>query len=310
MAETPTNQPQTLPTDLERAIFEAAAHAYPLSILRFMLVAWRLKLWLVKSGQQISFHFVTQTVILRLEPLLYHTIVVGHVFKSNAPVDYPIFPTKLLHLIQPTPTRTPGNFVRHLLVPTTVNDARVMLSACRRIESLWTTTMRDGELFWLIEDLPLKQLCCNIQGLFGSQRRIEFRHRLFSKITHLELLDHYMGEEIWPELALIPRLTHICFHEPRFADIWLLLLRTCTSLRVLVVLDKQRLHKVLAQHWDEHALALDTRFVAMDLPPAYQDFTAGARTGNDYWSRAEDFIAKRRAGEIDRTEFSFCKALF
>jgi hypothetical protein len=47
-----------LPADLERAIFEIAAHARPVSIPTFMLVAWRVKTWLVKYDSWIPFCFI------------------------------------------------------------------------------------------------------------------------------------------------------------------------------------------------------------------------------------------------------------
>jgi hypothetical protein len=38
----------------------------------------------------------------------------------------------------------------------------------------------------------------------------------------------------------------------------------------------------------------------MDLDSEDSDWQIGTRTGNDYWARAENFIAKRKAGIIDR----------
>ncbi|KAJ6580665.1 hypothetical protein B0H19DRAFT_1250973 [Mycena capillaripes] len=126
MAETPKNQPQTLPTDLERVIFETAAHARPQSIPKLMLVAWRVKLW--------------------LEQLLYQTMMVGLASNLDVPIGHPIFPTNLLHLIQPTPTRVPGDFVRHLFLVANIDDARAILSACCRIENLWLSTLESETL--------------------------------------------------------------------------------------------------------------------------------------------------------------------
>ncbi|KAJ6539431.1 hypothetical protein B0H19DRAFT_1179052 [Mycena capillaripes] len=169
-----TNEPQTLPTELERAIFEIAAPARPLSIPKFMLVAWRVTLW--------------------LEPLLYETIAVGNKSGVYYGLDvskwHPIFPRDLLHLLHSPSARIPGVFERHLFlaaVLTPVDDARALLSTCRRIENLWINTTEDGVLFSLIEDLPLTQLYCNIHS---AQQRIDFSHRLFSKLTHLEVFDN------------------------------------------------------------------------------------------------------------------------
>ncbi|KAJ6463149.1 hypothetical protein C8R47DRAFT_1202082 [Mycena vitilis] len=46
-------------------------------------------------------------------------------------------------------------------------------------------------------------------------------------------------------------------------------------------------------------LAEDVRFVSM----VSDDWVMGALAGVDYWTRAEDFIAKRRSGEINSLEY-------
>ncbi|KAJ7131272.1 hypothetical protein C8R44DRAFT_871785 [Mycena epipterygia] len=44
----------------------------------------------------------------------------------------------------------------------------------------------------------------------------------------------------------------------------------------------------------------DPRFVMMQLEYYEEDWQAGILTGDDYWVRADDFIAKRIAREIER----------
>jgi len=268
-----------LPPELERAIFETAAHIRPLSIPRFMLVAWRVKIW--------------------LEPLLYQTVVLSQRadYPHNLQGHIPCFQSHiLLSLIQSKSVRFPGGSVRNLFFPAGISteDTSAILSACRSVENLWMTPNIDGELFSLIEDLQLSQLYCNLKCIFGSRRHIDFTHRLFAKITHLEIFGHNFDpteREMYTELALLPHLTHLCFNDERFTDICLTLLKTCKSLRVLVILERT-LNTPLE-------VAKDPRFVVMYCNWEAKDWRMGAHSGIDYWSRAEEFIAKRRSGEID-----------
>jgi hypothetical protein len=187
-----------------------------------------------------------------------------------------------------------------LLLPwASIEDANTILSACRSVENLWISTA-DRDLLPLLEDLPLKQLSCNLKALFRPQP-IDFTHKLFSMITHLEVFgvsdmsgfdspDH----DKWRGLAHIPHLTNLSFNDDGIVGVWPALLRTCKSLRVLVVLQA-----TIAGHPDEQELAKDPRFVAMGCEFETKDWRMGAHTGIDYWSRAEDLVAKRRSGEID-----------
>jgi hypothetical protein len=179
-----------------------------------------------------------------------------------------------------------------------------VLSACPRVADLWITDSIDSTvmnvLFPLIEDLPLTSLTCNLHHLFG--RAIDFTHRLFAQITHLKLFDwpSSVEPEIWHNLALIPHLTHLAFTHPTFITVCLTLLQTCPSLRVLVCVGLYQMQQVIDGHRDEEELVKDPRFVLMNHQNQTRDWQVAAHTGNDYWSRAEDFVAKRRSGEIDR----------
>jgi hypothetical protein len=179
-----------------------------------------------------------------------------------------------------------------------------VLSACPRVADLWITDSIDSTvmnvLFPLIKDLPLTSLTCNLHHLFG--RAIDFTHRLFAQITHLKLFDwpSSVEPEIWHNLALIPHLTHLAFTHPTFITVCLTLLQTCPSLRVLVCVGLFQMQKVIDGHRDEEELVKDPRFVLMNHQNQTRDWQVATHTGNDYWSRAEDFVAKRRSGEIDR----------
>jgi hypothetical protein len=122
---------------------------------------------------------------------------------------------------------------------------------------------------------------------------------LFSTITHLGIFHRPSDHEIWRGLAYIPHSTNLSFKDERLVGgVWLNLLRTCKSLRVLVVL-YQRLDAIIAGHHDEQELVKDSRFVAMGCQSQTKDWRMGAHTVVDYWSRTEALVAKRRSGQID-----------
>ncbi|KAJ6464704.1 hypothetical protein DFH09DRAFT_1226298 [Mycena vulgaris] len=186
------------------------------------------------------------------------------------------------------------------------DDTQVILSACPVVENFWIASgMQLEDLIRTIEDLPLKHLYCRMDSIFGSYSKIDFKHRIFTHITHLQIFDMSFPGGIdmgmWGGLALAPHLTHLCFDDEIFLPLCLTLLHTSTYLRVLVVLNTA-LVKRLDQPMlvgDKPALLNDHRFIFMSCERYAQGWHTGARTGLDFWSWAEDFIARRRSGEID-----------
>ncbi|KAF7334937.1 hypothetical protein MVEN_02243400 [Mycena venus] len=228
-----------------------------------MRVAWRVENW--------------------VEPFLYRTVVLrafllpgNHVEEHIAHSADTLFP-----ILEAKP------FARHSVNP-------------------WTEL---PHLFSIIQDLPLKHMYCAFEFLFGSPRAIDFTHPLFSQITHLEIFDHPHtldpSNSVWHNLATIPFLTHLAFEDPFFVYICLTLLSTCHSLRVLVVRGGPQWNRLgnlsIAGHRDEQQLAKDPRFVMMGW--GIRDWQLGAHGGTDYWSQAEDWVAKRRSGDIDARQY-------
>ncbi|KAJ7127280.1 hypothetical protein C8R43DRAFT_1211138 [Mycena crocata] len=120
-------------------------------------------------------------------------------------------------------------------------------------------------------------------------------------ITHLELFDTLDDEaDDFAGLALIPHLSHLSFNTG-FNPVFSVLLDTCKSLQVLVILED---HPSTTEDFPGvAALAEDLRFISMTCIECIQDWHMGAHTGIDYGWRAEEFIAKRQSGEIDRLQY-------
>ncbi|KAJ6476534.1 hypothetical protein C8R47DRAFT_661099 [Mycena vitilis] len=274
-----------LPPELERYIFEICALSRPVEIPTLMLVAWRVKNW--------------------VEPLLYRSITVGY---TKSLKGYPIFTwDTLLAALRSRPTAFFVANVRHLNIfqaldhPETVGYAEELLSVSTGVENLAISSQLTKE-YDMIErvapSMPLRHLYTKPAPLF---RTFPSTHPLFSQITHLEVKANG-GEEdiICARLPLLPRLTHLAFADARFVSRYRDLLLACKTLRVLVTFwvfrPSERTFRI--------ALAQDLRAVFMKRSIHLMDWQMGIHTGVDFWSRAEDWNARRRSGEIDAQEFN------
>ncbi|KAJ7138752.1 hypothetical protein C8R43DRAFT_1131916 [Mycena crocata] len=100
----------------------------------------------------------------------------------------------------------------------------------------------------------------------------------------------------------MPHLTH--FSIMTFSSRLLIpdFFKSCKSLQVLVMagLEGTDFKDI---HLKVHQLPEDTRFVLMPLLDRAEEWYRGACMGANYWLRAENFIAKRRSGQIPVSQF-------
>ncbi|KAJ7182990.1 hypothetical protein C8R43DRAFT_1116602 [Mycena crocata] len=196
-------------------------------------------------------------------------------------------------------------------------DEDIILCACSSVDNLWLTSHSEtSSLLSRIIPLPLKHLHCFLGRIIGVH--IDFTHSLFAQIMHLQIFDTVLPTSqaaLWSGpagLAAIPHLSHLAFDE-WYLILWITVLRTCMYLHVLIALAGPprlstrpgSLHLSACQRFnldDTHPhvreLAEDPRFVLMSCPDFLEDWQMGAQGGTDYWTRAEDFVAKRRLGAI------------
>ncbi|KAF7342160.1 hypothetical protein MVEN_01803800 [Mycena venus] len=269
-----------LPVELERKIFELAAHSHSKSIPILFLVAHRVKLW--------------------LEPILYSVVV----FSDPLPGHVCFEPTHFTSAIQ---SQAISEHVTNLFIPFDSKqapdlDLDLILASCSAVQNL-VLFPKQTDLLPFLSSMPLRRLTIPLDDVF-SPANIDFLHPLFSHITHLELMDGPLDNSRWEEysgLALLPNLTHLSFLVQRSLRIFQGALAACPALQVLVAL-----------YWKFHvfdpamgleSLGQDTRFVCMPAPSFAQDWQIGARGGEDFWVRAEKFIAQRVSGQIDRGTF-------
>ncbi|KAJ7121091.1 hypothetical protein C8R44DRAFT_171875 [Mycena epipterygia] len=267
-----------LPTELEREIFELAALSHSKSIPKFLLVAHRVKIW--------------------LEPLLYKVVVF-----SDPPPDHVSFKKECFD--EALHSRALSQYVHHLFIST---DLDAILASCSAVQDLGLLTHPihhpRPSILPLLSAMPLFRLSTTLGDLFYPAP-VDFTHALFTHITHLYLLDNLEDNwDDWKGLALLSNLTHLAFLLDVSLPIFRGALTTCPSLKALVLL--------LGQFSDfDHIRELETlvslvddpRFVAMESLYFQDDWQIGARGGENFWVRAENFIARRLAGEINPPTF-------
>ncbi|KAF8186527.1 hypothetical protein K438DRAFT_1835762 [Mycena galopus ATCC 62051] len=286
MAPLDTASP-ALPPELERAIFEICATVSWSLIPKFMLVAWRVKTW--------------------LEPLLYRTIVVGSQLDPfSEKYDGPVFPIACDALMSLINSKDPTFFrdsVCHLyLAHHIAEEEAIILSACSGIEDLWLAAQTSVIVPQF--KLSLKRLHCTLETMFGSSD-VDFTNQFFFSITHLEIFNvpDNVDVEVWSALTRLPHLTHLAFNDDDYIPMCAALLPSWESLRVLVILlsanQNTNIGSVLLHQYGATGLAQDPRFVVIVCSAYLEDWIKGAHIGCDYWSQAEDFIAKRKSGEVD-----------
>ncbi|KAJ7651367.1 hypothetical protein FB45DRAFT_890364 [Roridomyces roridus] len=258
-----------LPPELERLILELVALSHPVSIPNLLLVASRVRAW--------------------VQPLVHRTVVVTR-DRRVSPVDglrsyRPEVFFQIAELQRPS-----LDSVRNLMLVEIDDELASILSACPHVQNLYFIWPGDDSpsdaSYAALSALPLLHFYCHSRYVIHAK---PFSQPFLTNISHLELFDAPQ-EEDWPKLAQLPQLTHLGTgaHAIRFCAF---ALEKCKTLRVLVITSSapnpERDYSTVAKDW---------RFVMMQLSYFIDDWQRGALHGHDYWARAEDFMAKRRAG--------------
>ncbi|KAJ6538361.1 hypothetical protein DFH09DRAFT_1323883 [Mycena vulgaris] len=284
-----------LPSVLERMIFEISMVTRPVTIPKLMRVAHRVKEW--------------------LEPLLYRTIKLGtelgvvdlidglprcsiRRLRDIAATKSPSFLHGSLHNVMFLDT---GGVVMHETI------AQEMIAHFAGIENIFRFTRWPVRRSLLpgpgLETLPLHHLYCSYQRdwLRLNARLCDFP---LPNLTHVSLMgDWGPNKPNWEDckgLASLPRLTHLAFNFYNILPLATRLLDECRSLCAFIILVL-----TLPNDYCEEteALSADVRFVMMLSVDSIADWQRGALTGVDFWTRAHDFITKRRSGGIPPCTF-------
>ncbi|KAK7058056.1 hypothetical protein R3P38DRAFT_2844164 [Favolaschia claudopus] len=256
--ETSTNP--ILPPDLEREIFETAA---------------------LQNRRHIHLHpllFVCRRVYRWIEPFLYRVL----------PVLSPRGPRFLAFYYKPATFKQES--LRHVWVDDRVSTPAMiaLLSECPRLQSFCFDGPRlPPELLPLLDTMQIQ----NLSIRFDSHAM--FPRSMFLSVTHLELVGMTDG---WANLALLPVLTHLSLSEiysgrPPTLD-------HCIHLQAVVI----NFHDWAVARCFEERLLLqpDPRMVVRMVREVFnfEEWEKWAWGEDNYWSRADAFLARKRRGEI------------
>ncbi|KAF7310315.1 hypothetical protein MIND_00405600 [Mycena indigotica] len=302
----------SLPVEMELTIFELAALFLPKDIPKLVLVAKRVREW--------------------VEPLLYRTLV----FTSEDCPALAELPScdwdEFTEMVATKGRDFLGRAVRNVLAPRfTDADVRAVVDACSGLENLYLI----WGSFWqhcLVRthapneshaSLPSPRPVLKLRRLYGQLEylvdvdRTDFATTpLFAHVTHLELFsDPFESDTLddavrgYERVLAMPALTHLAIGsngDDFRAGVYEELLGGSASTQLclfVVLLDGVALIESITP---PRALTRDPRFVVnrpTDVRKSAADWQYGCLRAEDYWARAERFVAQRRAGEIPENEY-------
>ncbi|KAK6988678.1 hypothetical protein R3P38DRAFT_276267 [Favolaschia claudopus] len=282
-----------LPIDLERVVFELAAHNARGEIPRYMRVAWRVKQW--------------------LEPVLYQFLFVA-VYNPNTLPDGPVGELRririeaMLSLISTKPPSFLRSIKRLILNVAIEQHAKIfdllVLSACSHVTDLYLMSGRrqlsPAYLPRLCELRHLRRLTV-AAGLLFYPNPVDYGSPLFRNITHLELLQNYKPIifRIGQDLAQAPSLTHIAFASTADVPVLHAAVRVIERLKCILFRadGSTRLAAIQPLSPDDRLVCMAYHY-SLVLPWYY-----GAVNGEDDWAVADKFIAAKRDGKIDASHY-------
>ncbi|KAJ7699046.1 hypothetical protein B0H17DRAFT_1049990 [Mycena rosella] len=264
-----------LPPELERAIFELAAHTDRTAIPKLLRVAQRVLIW--------------------LEPLLYRVLRFDG---ANPSVTQ-------LEAIKAKPASFLASAVRHVNFDGNVSldVVKSILESCPGIVNLGLGWELGNPTFSpVLGNMRIQRLSANLRELFrrDGESAVDLEHPMFNSVTHLELLDDLGTKtEVWMKrLSTLSTLTHLSFSPPDGDNLPLMQNILAATPRIQVLL----ISFFFGEEEDARLVAARIKFVDARLVVGmYGDYRAdwerGARGGDDQWIRADGFVARKGAGK-------------
>ncbi|KAJ7761792.1 hypothetical protein B0H16DRAFT_1530554 [Mycena metata] len=282
MANVQSTDPK-LPVELEREAFMLAAYnAQIRDIPSLIHVARRL---------------------CRVTPILYRSFAICHSNFVGDSLPLRRTPAEFASMVFSSPFII-AQHIRDLWINAPVESTRLrqLIAACSRIETLDISNNLVPGFLPVLARMPLRRLSIHLDLLFGALK-IDFGHPIFSRLTHLSVLDcpvWEVWEESWTGLFELSCLTHLAFQNffsgPIVGDV----LAQSRNLRLLVLTSS---HDIL-EHGDIVPFAThDVRCVVIVVKNSLKDWEAGVVDRVDYWTKAEEFSKKRRTGEVEAAAY-------
>ncbi|KAF7300897.1 hypothetical protein MKEN_01316000 [Mycena kentingensis (nom. inval.)] len=298
----------SLPLDLERGIFELALSDDPKLAAPLMLVAHRTRTW--------------------VEPLLFSTIRVrgkpdGHAFLraiATQPPEY--FALNVKHLVlEPDAGSAEGSMLKE-------DEALNILRLCSGLVSFGTTFRYNSPaVLEVLGTMRVRRMTLNLGELFRvpdpaagdvpPRPVINPAHRAFRHTTHFSLHDALASVDdrraLFAVLPRLPAATHIRFQVTTpFSSLIRELLPLAEQMQqlklLLVTRDTNEFPEPAHRIADIEEFEMDVRVVCAWRKPSYvafwADWEVGARGGRDAWIDAEEYVQRKRDGEV-HGEFGF-----
>jgi hypothetical protein len=216
----------------------------------------------------------------------------------------------LLIAVESKPPVFLQNAVRHALIfdfsPRTTQRFQNLLMKCTGIVNLVFDGTLDPELLQALNKMHLQKLFLTVPSDLSTWPLAGLRHRLFLSVTHLDLSEDRVDAgsscwQVWSYLASLPALTRLALSVPMAERILPEVVAHCPRLSVVIAVTyKGSWDRDLAIAFAQNITFTDPRTVVMALATNYtDDWILGTRGGDDFWIRAETFVTRKRAGEID-----------
>ncbi|KAF7363041.1 hypothetical protein MVEN_00655900 [Mycena venus] len=210
-----------------------------------------------------------------------------------------------------------------------------LFELCVKRYSATVTTSPSGNRKQLPKEMRPTRL--TLQFDRDNYGTVDLTKPLFSAVTHLTLLNTAVIDrtpESWAHwmlaLPALPALTRLCVTFNIARAIIPHVLSACPRLQAIVAfwwrdplpryqrekvlkspelaakdaLYNAALNKVNMEAFKRRMCSMpDVRVVLVGVPDFFDSWERGARSGNDMWTHVEDFIARKRRGEIDPTTY-------
>ncbi|KAJ6463164.1 hypothetical protein C8R47DRAFT_1225281 [Mycena vitilis] len=152
------------------------------------------------------------------------------------------------------------------------------------------------DLLPILAQLHLQRLAIHPQRLFGSGT-IDFEHPLFHSITHLTLLVAEGVPDALQDIPKLPALTHLSLSPLIPRELLMTVLAKCPRMMLLLT----QWHTSFEERYeaDQIPCIYDVRFVMRMYDDCWVELEDNAKGLPDFWDEADDFVARKRKGEIE-----------
>jgi hypothetical protein len=164
-----------------------------------------------------------------------------------------------------------------------------------------STQLVDPSFVPILAELGVQRLALCLQALFGGAP-INLTHSLFRSVTHLDILGVVGVESALAEISALPALTHLCLDPAMPWDVLMKVLEDCPHLELLLV--QWSIYNEAQYISAQEPCLYDLRLVIGLYYGYWEEWEAEANGVLVYWAEADDFVARKRRGEIEGTIYS------